>query len=414
MKFFKIDLGIAILIAMILGAALGYVFGEDVSVIAPIGQIFIKLLSMLVIPLVFFSIIMGAQALGQSKNAGKIGTLTFVYFGVTSFIAVFFGILFPMIFEPGAGLDISNLAQGITDASLKDRGDVAGFWDTLLGAIPANPFFSLSKGEVLPIIVFALFFGVGVGKLPNEKRDLVTKFIEGVNDVLTWMIIKVMWIAPFGVLALMADAVGTFGFDVLSSIGQLFILYMLALLIVTFPVFGLLVQWLSKVSALKFFKEMMTPQVFAVSSASSLATLPLNYKACENMGVKKSISSFVLPLGATVNMAGNAVFNPMVAIFFAQLYGMELGFSEYIAIAIVSVLGAVGTAGVPGPTLLSVAVLMAVNIPVEALPLIFGVDRIFDMFRTAVNITGDASCAVIMENLDSSTDDIKEVNTKAA
>ncbi|OHX67803.1 dicarboxylate/amino acid:cation symporter [Flammeovirga pacifica] len=414
MKFFKIDLGIAILIAMILGAILGAVFGEDISIIAPIGQVFIKLLSMLVVPLVFFSIIMGAQALGQSKNAGKIGSLTFIYFGVTSFIAVFFGILFPMIFEPGAGLDISHLAEGLLDNSLEAKGNVAGFWDTILGAIPSNPFLSLSQGAILQIIIFALFFGVGVGKLPDEKRKMVSTFIDGVNDVLTWMIIKVMWIAPFGVLALMADAVGTFGFDVLSSIGQLFILYMVALLIVTYPVFGALVHSFSKVSAKKFFKEMMTPQVFAVSSASSLATLPLNYKACENMGVKKSISSFVLPLGATVNMAGNAVFNPMVAIFFAQLYGLELGLSDYVAIAIVSVLGAVGTAGVPGPTLLSVAVLMAVNIPVEALPLIFGVDRIFDMFRTAVNITGDASCAVIMDNIDKVENEPTDQETQLA
>ncbi|WP_281615794.1 dicarboxylate/amino acid:cation symporter [Flammeovirga sp. SubArs3] len=400
MKFFKIDLGVAILIAMVLGAALGAIFGEDVSVIAPVGKIFIKLLSMLVVPLVFFSIIMGAQALGQSKNAGKIGTLTFGYFGLTSFIAVFFGIIFPVLFKPGSGLDISDLAKDMMDSSLVSKGEVAGFWDTMLGAIPANPFRSLTEGSILQIILFSLFFGVGIGKLPDEKRELVSKTIEGINDVLTWMIIKVMWIAPCGVLSLMADAVGTFGFDVLSSIGQLFILYMVALLIVAYPMFGAFVHLFSNVSAKKFFKEMMTPQIFAISSASSLATLPLNYEACDNMGVKKSISSFVLPLGATVNMAGNAVFNPMVAIFFAQLYNIPLGFGDYIAIAIVSVLGAVGTAGVPGPTLLSVAVLMAVGIPVEALPLIFGVDRIFDMFRTAVNITGDASCAVVMEKID--------------
>lgn len=400
MKFFKIDLGIAILIAMILGVILGIVFGEDVSVIAPVGKLFIKLLSMLVVPLVFFSIIMGAQALGQSKNAGKIGTLTFVYFGVTSFIAVFFGILLPVLFEPGKGLDLSILANGLMDASLESKGEVAGFWDTLLGAIPSNPFKSLNEGAILQIIIFSLFFGVGIGKLPTEKREIVSQFIEGVNDVLTWMIIKVMWIAPFGVMCLMADAVGTFGYDVLFNIGNLFILYMVALLIVVYPVFGGLVHLFSNVSGLKFIKEMLTPQIFAISSASSLATLPLNYEACNNMGVKKSVSSFVLPLGATVNMAGNAVFNPMVAIFFAQMYGMDLSFGDYIAIAITSVLGAVGTAGVPGPTLLSVAVLMAVGIPVEALPLIFGVDRIFDMFRTAVNITGDASCAVIMERLE--------------
>ncbi|KXX72655.1 dicarboxylate/amino acid:cation symporter [Flammeovirga sp. SJP92] len=400
MKFFKIDLGIAILISMILGVLLGVLFGPEVSVIAPIGKIFIKLLSMLVIPLVFFSIIMGAQALGKSKNAGAIGTLTFVYFGITSFIAVFFGILLPVLFEPGKGLDLSILANGMMDASLEEKGEVAGFWDTILGAIPSNPFLSLSEGSVLQIILFSLFFGVGIGKLSDEKRNIVSQFIEGVNDVLTWMIIKVMWLAPFGVLSLMADAVGTFGYDVLFNIGNLFILYMVALLIVTFPVFGGLVHLFGKVSGLKFIKEMITPQIFAISSASSLATLPLNYEACDKMKVSRSVSSFVLPLGATVNMAGNAVFNPMVAIFFAQMYGMELDFGHYVAIAITSVLGAVGTAGVPGPTLLSVAVLMAVGIPVEALPLIFGVDRIFDMFRTAVNITGDASCAVIMDRIE--------------
>ncbi|MBB6463373.1 dicarboxylate/amino acid:cation symporter [Flammeovirga kamogawensis] len=400
MKFFKVDLGIAILIAMILGIILGIIFGEDVTIIAPIGDVFIKLLSMLVIPLVFFSIIMGAQALGQSKNASKIGGMTFLYFGATSFVAVFVGILFTVLFKPGIGLNIQELAGGITDTSLTSRGEIAGFWDTIKGAIPSNPFKALSQGSILQIILFSMFFGIGIGKLPDEKQKVVSTFIEGVNDVLVWMIIKVMWLAPFGVMCLMASSVGTFGYDILFSIGKLFIVYILALIVVTFPLFGGMVQFFSKVPAIKFFKEMVTPQIFALSTASSLATLPLNYEAVDKMGVKKSVASFVLPLGATVNMAGNAVFNPLVTIFFAQMYGIELGMSQYIAIAITSVLGAVGTAGVPGPSLLAVAVFMVAGVPVEALPLIFGVDRIFDMLRTAVNITGDASCAVVMERFE--------------
>ena len=210
-----------------------------------------------------------------------------------------------------------------------------------------------------------------------------------------------MYIAPLGVFCLMADAVGTFGYDVLVKIVYLVLLYIIALAIITYGMIGGTVAIFSKCTTyVGFFKAMYKVQLFAFSTASSMATLPLNMATTEDeLHVSKETTSFALPLGATINMNGNAAYYAMAACFLAQMYGMELSVSQYIAIIITSTLGAVGQAGVPGPTLLVVAVLVAANIPIEALPILFGVDRIFDMLRTAVNITGDAACATIVDRL---------------
>jgi Na+/H+-dicarboxylate symporter len=214
------------------------------------------------------------------------------------------------------------------------------------------------------------------------------------------MIGKVMWTAPLGVFGLMADAVGTFGFEILSLVLKLFFIYTIALLIQTFGLYPLLVRVLAKKSPLTFLKKISQAQIVALSTSSSMATLPVTMKICEEeLEVSKESASFVLPLGATINMDGNAIYYSLAAMFFAQMFAIDIGLSGYVAIILTATIGSIGQAGVPGPTLLVVAVLLAADIPIEGLPLLFGVDRLFDMLRTVTNITGDASCAVIVDGL---------------
>jgi Na+/H+-dicarboxylate symporter len=395
-------LGVAILIAMLLGIVTGAILKEKSVMFAPLGSIFIHLIKMMVIPLVTVSIILGAASLGETKSAGKIGLGTFVYYLSTTAVAVTLGLVFGGIFKPGLGLQEGSLPDQFLDKTgeLASKGDIAGFWDTILGIIPTNPLAGLVNGNILQILFFSLFLGIALSKLVKEKREPVINLLESLNEAMIWMILKVMILAPIGVFGLMADAVGTFGYDILALVLKLLIVYTVALALQTFGVYPLFVKLLSKTSPSKFIKKISKAQIVALSTASSMATLPVTFEVCEEeLDVSNETTSFVLPLGATINMDGNAIYYALCAMFFAQMYGIQLGMTQYIAIIITATIGSIGQAGVPGPSLLVVAVLLAAGLPVQALPLLFGVDRIFDMMRTAVNITGDASCAVIIQSM---------------
>ena len=358
-------LGTLILIAMILGIAVGLALGETAQIFAPIGDLFMQLIKMVVVPMVLFSLIGGAASLGNSSSAGKIGLLTFIYYTITTIIATVIGLIFSIVFKPGEGISLASL--GVQASSeYADKGGIPGFWETLIGFVPANPFEALVSGNILQIIVFSLFIGFAIANLSGEKKEFLLKFFNYMTEVTVNIMTAIMCIAPLGVFGLMA---------------------------------GSSVAMFSKCTTFKqFFKSMYKVQLFAFTTASSMATLPLNMKTTiEELHVSKETTSFALPLGATINMNGNAAYYAMAAIFFAQMFGIELTITQYIAIIFTSTVGAVGQAGVPGPTLLVVAVLMSANIPIEALPILFGVDRIFDMLRTAVNITGDAACATIVD-----------------
>ncbi|MGM9570848.1 MAG: dicarboxylate/amino acid:cation symporter [bacterium] len=394
------NLGMWILIATVLGMIVGLIMGPSAKVLAPIGDLFIQLIKMVVMPMIFFSLIGGAASLGKSKSAGFVGIATFVYYTITSVIAVILGLIFGELFKPGVGLTLQKFGMAATN-EYADKGGLPGFWETIIGFIPANPFEALVNGNVLQVIVFALFLGFAVSVLPEKKRTVLLDFFNYLSEALIKIMMAIMYIAPLGVLALMADAVGTFGYEILVKIMYLLILYVIVLAIITFGVQGLGVKfWAKQVTYKEFFKSMYKVQLFAFSTASSMATLPLNMATTENeLKVSKETTSFALPLGATINMDGNAAYYAMAACFFAQMFGMDLSTGQYVAIIVTSTLGAIGQAGVPGPTLLLVAVLMAADIPITALPILFGVDRIFDMLRTAVNVTGDAACATIVDSL---------------
>lgn len=387
-----------IIIAMFLGILTGAILGEKASIFAPLGDIFLKLITMLIVPLVFFSIISGAASLGKTKSAGKIGILTLAYYLFTSAIAVVIGITSGIIFKPGIGITVPKSL--LTDSSTyAAAGKVTGFWDTILGIIPSNPFNSLTTGNILQILVFALFFGICLSTLNEKKQKPLLDILETINEVLIKMVGKILLFAPFGVFGLMANSIALFGIDILALVVKLFSVFTLALGLIHFIMIPGLVKVFTGLNPIKFIKTLAPAQILAFSTASSMATLPVNKQCCEKLGVDNATSSFILPLGATINMNGNAMLYGLVSIFFAQMFNIELGTTQYIAIILTSVLGAVGTAGVPGPSLLVVAVLAAAGIPVIALPLVFGIDRIMDMMRTSTNIFGDASCAVIMDHI---------------
>ncbi len=391
-------LGTLIFVAMVLGIVVGLVMGEAALLFAPIGDLFMQLIKMVVVPMVLFSLIGGAASLGNSSSAGKIGLLTFIYYAITTVIATTIGLIFAVIFKPGEGISLAKL--GVEASSeYADKGSIPGFWDTIIGFVPANPFQALVDGNILQIIVFALFLGFAIANLSSDKKEFLLNFFNYMTEVTVKIMTGIMCIAPLGVFGLMAGSVGKFGSEVLVKLLWLVVLYIIVLAIVNYGMIGGSVALFSKCTTYKqFFKSMYKVQLFAFTTASSMATLPLNMNTTiKELHVSKETTSFALPLGATINMNGNAAYYAMAAIFFAQMFGIELSLPQYIAIIFTSTIGAVGQAGVPGPTLLVVAVLMAANIPIEALPILFGVDRIFDMLRTAVNITGDAACATIVD-----------------
>lgn len=393
------NLGTWIVIAMVLGIIAGAILKEKAVYLAPAGTLFVSLIKMVVIPLVFFSIINGAAAIGNSHSAGKAGIATFAFYLGTTAIAVIFALILGVVFQPGVSEGLDGFKEMFSN-EYSDRGAVPGFWDTLIGIVPTNPFQSLMDGNILQILFFSMFFGFGINSLKEEQKKPLLNIIGGITDALVYIILKIMIIAPIGVFALMADAVGTFGWEVLISVGKLLLIYTVALIIHTFGFYGLLLKIFSKISVRNFYAKFAKVQAFALSTASSMATVPLNEETCqEDLGVSKATTSFVIPLGATINMDGNAIYYALAACFFAQWFGIELGMAQYVAIILTATIGSIGQAGVPGPSLLVVAVLLAANIPVVGLPILFGVDRIFDMMRTAVNVTGDATCAVIIDQL---------------
>ncbi|KYH35447.1 proton glutamate symport protein [Clostridium tepidiprofundi DSM 19306] len=393
------NLGTWIIVAMFLGIIVGGVMGKNASIFAPLGDIFMTLLKMVVIPLVTFSIITGAASIGNSKSAGKIGIATFVYYLSTTAVAVVVALILGQLFKPGTGLPMEQI-KSIFSNEYANKGTVPGFWETIKGIIPANPIASLVQGNILQILFFSLFFGFGIASLKEEQKELLTKVFNAITDALIFVIMKIMYIAPIGVFALMADAVGTFGYNILGLLVKLLVIYVIGLLLQAFGVYSLALKLFSKTPVKKFFSKIYKVQLFALSTSSSMATLPINMETCEEeLNVSKETTSFVLPLGATINMDGNAIYYALVACFFAQMFGIKLGMAQYLAIIFTATVGSIGQAGVPGPSLLVVAVLLSANIPIVGLPLLFGVDRLFDMMRTAVNVTGDASCAVIVDRL---------------
>ncbi|MBM6619643.1 dicarboxylate/amino acid:cation symporter [Bacillus suaedaesalsae] len=390
-----------IIIALILGLLLGFVFNFfapdffadylNPYILYPLGTLFLNLIKMLVVPLVLISITLGVAGLGDPKKLGRIGAKTIGFFLVTTTVAIVLAIAVGYIMKPGASgnFDTSNAQFEAAEAP--------SFVDTLLAIIPTNPIDAMSTGNMLQIITFAVFIGLALAVLGDKTKGILNLF-EQANEVMMYLVHLVMKLAPAGAFALIASAVGKQGWDAFQVMGLYFIAVLVALLIHVVVAYGGLVSFLGKMNPWKFFKGFTPAMSVAFSTSSSSATLPVSMETAQNnLGVPKSVSSFVQPLGATINMDGTAIMQGVATVFIAQVYGVDLTMSQLLMVVLTAVLASIGTAGVPGVGLIMLAmVLKAVNLPVEGIALIIGIDRLLDMTRTAVNITGDAACAVIV------------------
>lgn len=392
-----------ILIALVLGVIAGIIFTFiperifsplDTYVLTPVGQIFINLIMMLVVPIVFVSIVLGTAGLGEPAKLGKIGIQTITFFLVTTAIAICISFALAFVIKPGA--------EGVFDVSMADyeAQEAPPVVETIVNIIPTNPISSMSAGDMLQIIAFAIFIGLALAFL-REKTNGIFSLFEQANDILMFLVNLIMKAAPYGAFALIASAIGGAGLDAIGSMGEYMGTVILGLFVHAGIVYSLAIWLLGKANPWTFYKGFFPAMSVAFSTSSSNATLPISMKAAqENLGVSKSISSFVQPLGATINMDGTAIMQATAAVFIAQVYAINLDFTDIILIILTATLASVGTAGVPGVGLIMLAmVLTQVGLPVEGIALIIGIDRLLDMLRTALNITGDAACAyIISEN----------------
>jgi DAACS family dicarboxylate/amino acid:cation (Na+ or H+) symporter len=369
----------------------------------PLGKIFLNLLIMMVIPLVFASLSLGVAQIGDSKKLGRIGLKTISYFLVVTAVAVLIGLVLVNLIRPGDYLPSDTKSKLLATyeeqaSQIKSETEKTEFGiQTLVNIVPRNPFYSIAKQnpDMLALIFVSLIIGVALTVIKKEKSDPLIKILEGINDVTIAIIHFAMKIAPFGVAALLFSITSRFGFHLLIALGFYVITVLVGLTIHLFIVYPVLLKTFARYNPFKFFRKTKGVMLTAFSTSSSSATLPTTITVSqENLGIPSQITGFVLPLGATMNMNGTALFEGVTVLFLAQVFGVNLSIGVQIIVIIMSVITAVGAAGVPSGSIpLLVIVLAMVNVPVEGIAIILGVDRILDMCRTVLNVTGDITCA---------------------
>lgn len=400
----KLGLTSQIFIGLISGLIIGVIFNLFIpnsyvrdtvivdGIFYVIGNGFIRLMKMLVVPLVFCSLVCGASAIGDTKSLGKVGGKTILFYLCTTALAVTIAIMVALCIKPGVGLDMSSIETAeVTTA------EATSAVDTLLDIIPENPFNSLAEGSMLQVILFSLIVGVLLAKM-GEKAELIANLISQCNDLMMEMTMVVMKLAPIGVFCMIARTFANLGFDAFVPLLKYMGSVIVGLALQCFIVYMLLLVVFTRLNPLKFLKKFFPVMVFAFSTSTSNATIPINIDTLvDKVGVSRKIASFTIPLGATVNMDGTSIMQGVAVIFAAQAYGMHLGISGYLTVIATATLASIGTAGIPSVGLVTLSmVFTSVGIPVEAIALIMGVDRILDMLRTAVNITGDAVCTTVV------------------
>jgi proton glutamate symport protein len=377
------------------------------QMIEPIGTVFIRLIMMIVIPLVVASLILGTASLGDIRKLGRLGGKTVGIYLLTTAAAVMIGLLISNIVRPGSRIDPTT--RDTIAASLAD--DAAGrmtmaaekpsVGETLMNMIPTNPFAAAANGELLPLIIFSIIFGAAVSLVAQDRRDTVLSFFNGVNDAVMIVIDWVMKLAPYAVFALVGSVVSTFGLDLLRSLALYCLVVSGGLLLHVLITYMSLVRFVVGMSPLVFVRRIIEAPLVGFSTSSSSATLPVTMEvAQEKLGVSRETSSFVLPLGATINMDGTALYQAVAVMFIAQIYGVPMGVGEQLTIVLTATLASVGAAGVPSAGIITlILVLQSVGLGAHVqtgIALILGVDRILDMLRTAVNVTGDLTVASIV------------------
>ena len=392
----KLSLAVQILIALILAVISGLLMQKVPDVagtyIKPFGTIFLNLVKFIVGPIVLFSIMAGIVSMKDLKKLGAIGGSTLVYYFCTTAVAVSIGLLVSSVFKSSfPALSTASLSYAPPKST--------SALDTLVNIFPSNFIVPISSANMLQVIVMAILIGFSVILL-GEKAEPSVNAINHLNDIFMKCMEMILKLSPIGVFCLLTPVIAANGAAVIGSLAKVLLVAYICYILHMLIVYSFTVRTLGGISPLKFYKEMAPAITFAFSSASSVGTLPLNMECTKKLGVPKEISSFVLPLGATINMDGTAIYQGVCAVFIAACYGIDLTFAQMVSIVLTATLASIGTAGVPGAGMVMLAmVLTSVGLPVDGIALVAGVDRIFDMGRTTLNITGDASCTVIVSNL---------------
>jgi Na+/H+-dicarboxylate symporter len=382
---------IALTLGVVLGVALNQSgYGEYAASIKPIGDLFLNGIRMLIVPLIFVSLVSGVTSLRDMSTMGRLSIKTLsLYLGTTA-IAIIIGLALAMIFKPGVGIDL-GAAQAVTVA--ESPSSVA----TLVALVPANPVAAFAQGNVLQIIVFAILFGLAI-TLAGEAAKPVKKFMDSLAEVFYKFTGIIIAFAPYGVFALVTWVAGTYGLELLAPLAKVIGVVYLGCLIHAAVVYAGLIKFVAGLSPVRYVQGVIEPAIVAFSSTSSAGTLPVTMMSTErNLGVSRGVSSFVLPLGTTINMDGTALYQGVCALFIAQAYGIDLSLAQYATIVLTATLASIGTAGVPGAGLIMLSlVLTSVGLPLEGVAIIAGIDRILDMARTSLNVVGDCAVAVVV------------------
>ena len=391
-----LSLAVQIFIALVLAIIVGLLmqnaadFAQDY--IKPFGTIFLNLVKFIVCPIVLFSIMSGIVSMRDIKKVGAIGGITVIYYFCTTAVAITIGLFVANLFKGGFPV--------LTTDSLTYEAPVsAKAMDVLVNIFPSNFLMPISEANMLQVIVMAILIGFSVILL-GEKGEMAIDGINLLNEIFMKCMEMILKLSPIGVFCLLTPVVASNGAAVIGSLAKVLLAAYICYLLHALIVYSITVSTIGKISPIKFFKGMLPAIMFAFSSASSVGTLPLNMECTQKLGASKEVSSFVLPLGATINMDGTAIYQGVCAIFIASCYGINLTFSQMITIVLTATLASIGTAGVPGAGMVMLAmVLTSVGLPIDGIALVAGVDRIFDMGRTTLNITGDASCTVIVSSI---------------
>jgi DAACS family dicarboxylate/amino acid:cation (Na+ or H+) symporter len=391
---------IKILIGLVLGVIAGLVVGHKIDFIERLGQAFIDLLKMLVGLIVFSSLVVGMCHISDPKKLGRIGITTILFYAGTTVLAICFGLLLVFTMRPGVGLGLALPATHLT------AGQSIGLVDFLFGIVPSNPFAAFSEGNILQIIVFSIFFAFAI-TLAGERGKVVLGFLESVSEVMYSLTHTIMKLAPYGVFALIATAVGSVGIKVIYPLLKFLACNYIACMLQILVVFCLSLKYLAKLRVAPFFKGMKDAIVLAFTTSSSSATLPVSLECARNhLGISPDISGFVLSLGSTINMNGAAIGQAISAIFIAQAYGIEVTVVKVLILIFVALVSAIGAAGIPGTGIVMLSVVLnAMGLPLEGIALVAGVDRLREMVSAVVNILGDAVAAVFVAKREKQIDE---------
>ncbi len=422
-----------ILIGLIAGGTIGAIANaanlrglvQVLIALEPIGTGFIRLITMIVIPLVVASLLVGTASLGDISKLGRIGGKTLGYYMFTTAIAVTIGLGISNLIKPGSDIDpvtrdqLAARFQSEAQGKMQLAAEAPSLVDVLLNMIPRNPIQAAAEFDLLALIFFSIVFGAAVSVLPEAQKNPVLSFFEGVNNASMVIIGWVMKIAPYAVFALIAAVVAQFGLDLLRSLLIYSLVVVSGLLLHLFGTIGIMVRLAARLNPVSFFKRVIAVPIFAFSTSSSSATLPVSISTAQNkLGISREVSGFVLPLGATINMDGTALYQAVAVMFIAQIYGIPIGLTGQLTIVLTATLASVGAAGVPSSGIITlIIVLQSVGLgaQVEAgIALILGVDRILDMLRTAVNVTGDMSCAAFVARSEGEVLDLEPAASVAA